>query len=110
MMTGKKFTIYNRGDIVFVPFPFTDLSSTKTRPAVVISTNDFVDKMGSITVAMITSVFHNTKYDYEIKEWQKSNLLSPSCIRAKIVRHKPGKLMIDDLNGVMQIIRISLGL
>ncbi len=29
-----------QGDIILVPFPFSDLSSTKTRPAVVVSNNE----------------------------------------------------------------------
>ena len=29
--------VFRRGNVVLIPFPYTDLSATKTRPAVVIA-------------------------------------------------------------------------
>ena len=46
--------MYQRGDIISVPFPFTDLSETKLRPALIIS-NDIVNRTGDVIIVMITS-------------------------------------------------------
>jgi len=75
--------MYKRGDIVLIPFPFADLTGTKIRPAVVVSTRSYEKESGDFTVAMITSVPHTTSYDYEVKDWQTANLLTPSWVRAK---------------------------
>jgi mRNA interferase MazF len=52
-------TRYKRGDIVLVPFPFTDLSSSKRRPALVISPDAFNDQVADLVVAAITSQLTN---------------------------------------------------
>ena len=44
--------MYTKGDIVLIPFPFTDLSGAKVRPAVVISS---YKKSQDIVVVFITS-------------------------------------------------------
>jgi mRNA interferase MazF len=46
---------YNRGDVVLVPFPFTDLSSAKQRPALIISSDAFNSTRDDLLVAAITS-------------------------------------------------------
>jgi mRNA interferase MazF len=48
-------TGYKRGDVVLVPFPFTDLTSTKQRPALVVSSDLFNITHSDVIVAAITS-------------------------------------------------------
>ena len=49
----KQMAFYKQGDIVSVNFPFTDISQTKRRPALVIS-NDLVNQTGDYLLAQIT--------------------------------------------------------
>jgi mRNA interferase MazF len=48
-------TSYRRGDVVLVPFPFTDLSTSKQRPALVISADALNSTRDDVLVAAITS-------------------------------------------------------
>ena len=109
--------MYQKGDVVLVPFPFTDLSSSKTRPAVVVNVEEFERETGNLTVAMITSVRHETSFDCEIKDWKAAHLLTASWVRMKfatlepsLVRYQPGKLTKGDMTDVDKKIRHALGL
>ncbi len=55
---------YNQGDIILLPYPFTDLSNTKQRPAIIIS-KDSVNKLNFI-VAKITSVIRGDNFSFPI--------------------------------------------
>lgn len=44
-----------RGDIVLVPIPFSDLSSTKKRPALVVSPDGFNKRTQDVVLVAITS-------------------------------------------------------
>lgn len=82
-MTPSKF-----GTIVLVPFPFTDLKTTKKRPALVLSHIPFKRTEGLVIVAMITSqiLSKNIPGDYLIQFWQEAGLLHESKLRlAKLV-------------------------
>lgn len=46
---------HQRGDVLLVPFPFSDLSATKVRPAVVISGSQYHSTQPDILLAAITS-------------------------------------------------------
>ena len=48
-------TGYRQGEIVLVSFPFTDLTSTKRRPAVVVSPDDFNVHNEDLVLVAVTS-------------------------------------------------------
>lgn len=48
---------YQQGDIVIVHFPFTDVSQTKKRPALILS-NTTVNRTGDYLMVQITSQFN----------------------------------------------------
>jgi len=51
----KPQAVLQRGDVVLVPFPFTDLTAEKLRPAVVVSANP---QRVDVIIAFISSVVH----------------------------------------------------
>ena len=54
---------YNQGDIVLVPFPFTLGTSSKPRPAIVVS-NSIVNKTQDVILAQITSKPRKDEFTY----------------------------------------------
>jgi len=82
-MTGCK-----AGDLVLVPFPFTDLKTTKKRPALVLAVIPSKILPTLFIVAMVTSQITGERIqgDHDILSWKESGLLHPSKLRlAKLV-------------------------
>ena len=76
---------FMKGDVVVIPFPFSDLSSSKKRPALVLATL----KGNDIVLCQITSEARFDEYSIELKEndFKKGKLNINSMIR-------PNKLFI----------------
>lgn len=76
---------YKQGEIVLVPFPYSDLSGSKKRPVLVVSNDFYNASFPDIVVAVITS--KTTKPDaysltLESKDIEVGQLPEPSLIRA----------------------------
>lgn len=56
---------YSQGDIILIQFPYSDLSNSKQRPAVIISKH--TSRFGNFIVAKITSVEHNDRFSFNIE-------------------------------------------
>jgi len=55
-----------QGDILLVPIPFTDLSSLKRRPVIVVSNNAYNQKMTDLVVVAMTSNPVEADYSFTI--------------------------------------------
>lgn len=104
---------YNQWDILLVPFPFTDLSSQKKRPALVIS-HDIYNAEGDVIIGFITSQLSGELKigDYLIEEWEKAGLPKSSKVRMKlatlhedIIIKKIGKMTPKDVSRFHEVLR-----
>jgi mRNA interferase MazF len=97
-MMKKIIAIYKQFDIVTVPFPFTDSSATKRRPAIVLSSHkNFNNETGHSVMAMITSARNKSwPCDISIADLVSSGLPKPSVIRMKFFT-LDHKLIIDTI-------------
>jgi len=55
-------TMLKQGEIVLIPIPFTDLTSSKKRPVLIISNDDYNRKMDDIVVVAITSNLEDREF------------------------------------------------
>ena len=66
-------------DIVLLPIPFTDLSSSKVRPAIVVGHGSFA---GDLFVVPVTSQLPIA--DFPLADWRGAGLNVPSGVKSQI--------------------------
>ena len=97
------------GDVVVVPFPFTDMTLTKVRPAVAVSSEDFSARHGHSILAMITTGTRSAwPTDVAIQDLAAAGLQFPSVVRWKLftlvnaqIAARIGRLSLADRDGVV---------
>ena len=68
-----------KGDVVLIPFPFSDLTGSKLRPAVILCESE-----NDVTVNFVTSqLYLQTKYDINIFPFSTNGLKKNSLIRVE---------------------------
>jgi mRNA interferase MazF len=84
----------NKGDIVLIPFPFTDLSGNKNRPAVIL-----IDSEDDVTVCFITTQlkWQSAEFDIAIQPSELNGLKKPSLIRLNKLTTLDKELIIGRL-------------
>ena len=74
---------FDCGQVVLVRFPFTDLSASKKRPAVVISASGFTERYGDVVVLALTSRRQNDELP-QLDDWQEAGLIKPTWVKPLI--------------------------
>lgn len=101
--------IYERWQVVRVPFPFTDRLASKNRPALVLSdAAAFNAPAGHLVLAMITSAGNAPwPLDCAIQDLAGAGLPAPSVVRcklftldARLVRGSLGRLAPHDVQEI----------
>lgn len=109
----------SRGDVVLVRFPFTDLTSVKARPAVILSTASYHREQPDLVVAALTSnvAAATGALDFTLYDWQAAGLRFPTAFKPVVatlepsmVLHRIGSLSPVDQAEVDKRLRAALGL
>jgi len=112
-------TNFEFGDVVLVGFPFTNLKTTKKRPAVVISGTDYQSYRPDVILMAITSQIRDPLSFGEamVIDWQVAGLLKPSVMKPliatveqSIVLKKMGLLSEHDRSQLKALLPELLGL
>ncbi|WP_289020589.1 type II toxin-antitoxin system PemK/MazF family toxin [Desulfobacter postgatei] len=88
-------TDYKFGDVILVPFPFTDQSTSKKRPAVIVSSTLYNQRRPDVVIMAVTSQIHGSGYfgDIRIQKWQQAGLLKASVIKPILTTVEKGLII-----------------
>lgn len=87
-----------QGSIVLIPVPFTDLSATKRRPVIVISSNDYHQHTADMIVVAMTSNPDATSYSF--------TLTNQDLVAGAL--NRPGKVRVDKVYTLAQSLAVRI--
>jgi len=108
-------TNYKRGAVVLLPFPFSDQSTAKVRPAVVVHGPYPSD---DVLVVAVTSIRGTLRPgECALRHWREAGLIHPSFLKravttvaAHFVRRSLGTLHAEDVAQLNNALRLWFGM
>ena len=106
------------GDVILVPFPFSDQTDSKRRPAVVISGSGYNARHPDVILMPITSQLKSAARpdDGPVEHWRQAGLVKPSAIKPVIATLEQGLVIrtlgqfgIDDRAALTNLLQNILG-
>ena len=109
---------FSFGDVVLVPFPFTDQSGSKRRPAVVVSSDGYNANRRDTVIMAITSQVRTPLAFGEttVSDWQGAGLIKPSVLKPVfttieqgLVLRVMGRLAVSDIKSLHTVLGHVIG-
>ena len=105
---------YSPGDVVLVRFPFTDFSSGKKRPAVVINPNEYQARFNDIVLLAVTTK-PQPESSLALTDWEQAGLPRASYLKpvigtfsSDIVLKQIGQLVSTDWHRIQAALHMSI--
>lgn len=111
-------TSFEFGDVVLVAFPFTDQTTRKQRPAVVVSSAAYHRSRPDLILLAVTSQLRPSSSVGEaaILGWREAGLLKPSVLKPivtpvdqRLIRGRLGHLVAADLTILRRVLGEIIG-
>jgi len=105
---------YSRGEVILVRYPFSDLSGSKIRPAVIVNA-PHISK--DVFLLPLTSKIRSlVAGEFILKDWSQAGLNVETAVKRGIytvhqnlIAHRVGKLSDSDLKELDDSLRLWLG-
>jgi mRNA interferase MazF len=97
--------MYNQRDIVLIPIPFTDLSSNKKRPVIIISNDNYnKNNLDIVVVALTSNLNIENKYSIDIENYNlvEGKLPKKSRIRCDKIYTLSKNIVVKKFNKINQ--------
>lgn len=111
-------TSFEFGDVLLVPFPFSNQTASKQRPAVVVSSAAYNRERLDLVILAITSQIRPTLGFGEalVAQWKQAGLINPSVLKPVLttiekglVIKKLGQLATADQDKLREVLATTLG-
>ena len=106
---------YSKNDILLVRYPFSDLSTAKVRPAIVVNAPH--PSHDSLIVPLTSRLHDLMPGEFSLQDWEKAGLNVPSVVKRGIYTVHPdlvikqvGQLSLQDATTLQNALRGWLGL
>jgi mRNA interferase MazF len=107
-------TSYDAGEIVLIRYPFTDLTTSKKRPAVILSPRVYVARFSDVVVMPLTSR-RESQPALALSQWRAAGLVKPTWVKPIIgtfstrrIEKRIGKLSDADIPCVRAALELLL--